>query len=59
MATAQPKRKTAMDTLLESMDELAVSASKTMTTEEVRKVRKNINDLVDRVVDRKPRRETA
>ncbi|HWY20948.1 MAG TPA: hypothetical protein VNX26_06975 [Candidatus Acidoferrum sp.] len=59
MATAQPKRKTAMDTLLESMDELAVSAAKRMTTEEVRKVRKNINDLVDRAVERKPRRETA
>ncbi len=59
MATPQPKRKTAMDDLLESMDELAVSAAKRMTTEEVREVRKNINDLVDRAVDRKPRRETA
>jgi len=59
MATAQPKRKTAMDTLLESMDDLAVSAAERMTTEEVRKVRKNINDVVDRAVDRKPRRETA
>lgn len=48
-----------MDDLLESMDELAVSAAKRMTTEEVREVRKNINDLVDRAVDRKPRRETA
>ncbi len=28
MATPQPKRKTAMDDLLESMDELAVSAAK-------------------------------
>ena len=48
-----------MDTLLKSMDELAVAASKRMTTDEVRKVRKQINDLVDRAVDRKPRRETA
>jgi hypothetical protein len=48
-----------MDSLLESMDELAVTASKRMTTEEVRKVRKQINDLVDRAVARKPRRETA
>lgn len=59
MATSPPKRKTATDTLLESMDELAVSAAERMTTEEVRKVRKNINDLVDRAVERKPRRETA
>ena len=48
-----------MDKLLESMDDLAVSAAERMTTEEVREVRKNINDLVDRAVDRKPRRETA
>ncbi len=59
MATAPPKRNTAMDKLLESMDELAVSATERMSTEEVRQVRKNINDLVDRAVDRKPRRETA
>jgi len=59
MATSRPKQKTAMDSLLDSMDELAVAASKRMTTEEVRKVRKQINDLVDRAVARKPRRETA
>jgi uncharacterized protein Yka (UPF0111/DUF47 family) len=59
MATTPIKRKTAMDKLLESMDDLAVSATKTMTTEEVRRVRRNINDLVDRAVERKPRRETA
>jgi RNA-splicing ligase RtcB len=59
MATAPLKRKTAMEKLLESMDELAVSAAKRMSTEEMRKVRKNINDVVDRAVDRKPRRETA
>lgn len=59
MASAPLKRKTAMDKLLESMDELAVSAAEKMTTEQVRQVRKNINDLVDRAADRKPRRETA
>ncbi len=53
------KKKNAMNSLLESMDELAVAASKRMTTDEVRKVRKHINDLVDRAVVRKPRRETA
>jgi len=41
------------------MDDLAVAATKKMTTEEVRKIRKDINDLVDRAVERKPRRETA
>jgi hypothetical protein len=59
MATAPRKGKTAMERLLESMDELAVSATKRMTTQQVRQVRKNINDLVDRAVERKPRRETA
>jgi hypothetical protein len=58
MATAR-RQKTAMDTLLESIDELAVSAAKRMTTDETRKARQKINDLVDRAVDRKPRRETA
>jgi hypothetical protein len=59
MATSRPKHKTAMASLLDSMDELAVAASKRMTTDEVRKVREEINDLVDRAVERKPRRETA
>jgi hypothetical protein len=59
MATSPVKKKSAMNTLLESMDELAVAASKRMTTDEVRRVRKQVNDLVDRAVVRKPRRETA
>jgi hypothetical protein len=36
MATTPLKHKTAMDKILESMDELAVSARKKMTTEEMR-----------------------
>jgi len=59
VATSPVKQKNAMDSLLKSMDELAVAASKKMTTDEVRKVRKQINDLVDRAADRKPHRETA
>ena len=59
VATSRPNQKTATDSLLESMDELAVAASKKMTTDEVRATRKEINDLVDRAADRKPRRETA
>jgi hypothetical protein len=59
VATSRPKQKTAMESLLESMDELAVAASKKMTTDEVREVGKQVNDLVDRAVQRKPRRETA
>jgi hypothetical protein len=59
VATSPLKQKSAMDSLLKSMDELAVAASKKMTTDEVRNVRKQVNDLVDRAVVRKPRRETA
>ena len=59
VATSPLKKKSAMDSLLENMDELAVAASKKMTTDEVRKVRKQINDLVDRAVVRKRRHETA
>jgi hypothetical protein len=59
VATSPLKPKNALDSLLKSMDDLAVAASKKMSTEEVRQVRREINDLVDRAADRKPRRETA
>ena len=52
-------RKTAMDKLLASADEMAVAASKRASTAEVRRLRQQINDVVDRAVSRKPRRETA
>jgi hypothetical protein len=48
-----------MDWLLQSMDELAVSAAGQRTTGEVRKLRKDVKGLVDRAVERNPRRETA
>jgi len=60
VATSQAKPKSAMDTLLESMDELVDSAAEKMTPEELRKARKEINDVVDRaVVAHKRCRETA
>jgi len=60
MATSPAKQKSAMDTLLESVDELVDSAAERMTPEELRKARKEINDVVDRaVVAHKRRRETA
>jgi len=60
MATSQAKPKSAMDTLLESMDELVDSAAERMTPNELRKARKEINDVVDRaVVAHRRRRETA
>jgi hypothetical protein len=60
MATSSVKRKSAMDTLLESMDELVDSAAERMTPDELRKARKEINDVVDRAVGaHKRRRETA
>jgi len=54
VATSLRNQEYAMDSLLESMDELAVAAFKKMTTDEVRKVRKQINDLIDRAVECKP-----
>jgi hypothetical protein len=60
MATSPAKQKSAMDALLESMDELVDSAAKRMTPDELGKARKEINDVVDRaVVAHKRRRETA
>jgi hypothetical protein len=44
MATSSAEQKSAMDTLLDSMDELVDSAAKRMTPEELRKARKEIND---------------
>ncbi|HSY92324.1 MAG TPA: hypothetical protein VK812_13180 [Candidatus Binatus sp.] len=61
MPAAQKKNKSSIDTLLESMNELADSAAKNMSTEDLRKTRKEINDSIDRVVagGRQRRRETA
>ena len=61
MPASGVKNKSAMDTLLESMDQLADSAAKKMTAEDLRKTRKEINESIDRVVagGRQRRRETA
>lgn len=59
VATSPPIQERAVNSLLKSMDDLAVSASKKMTTDEVHEVRKQINDLVGRAVKRKPRCETV
>jgi len=61
MPASGAKGKSAMETLLDSMDKLADSAAKTMTPEELRKTRKEINESIDRVVaaGRQRRRETA
>lgn len=58
---AQKKDKSSIETLLESMSELADSAAKNMSAEELRKARKEINESIDRVVagGRQRRRETA
>lgn len=50
-----------MDKLLKSMDGLVDSAAKKMTTNELRKVRHEINEAIDRVVavGRRRHRETA
>jgi hypothetical protein len=61
MATSKLKHKPAIETLLESMNELADSAAKRMTAEELRQTRKEIDESIDRVVSggRQRRRETA
>ena len=58
---AQKKNKSSIETLLESMDELADAAAKNMSAEDLRKTRKEINASIDRVVagGRQRRRETA
>ena len=58
---AQKKNKSSIETLLDSMNELADSAAKNMSAEDLRKTRKEINDSIDRVVagGRQRRRETA
>jgi len=58
---AQKKNKSSIETLLESMNELADSAAKKMSAEDLRKTRKEINESIDRVVagGRQRRRETA
>jgi hypothetical protein len=50
MATSSTKPKSAMDTLLDSMDELVDSAAKRMTPDELRKTRKEVNDIVGRSI---------
>jgi len=58
---SKAEKKSATDTLLESMEQLADSAAERMTTEELRQTRKEINASIDRVVadGRRRRRETA
>lgn len=58
---ATEKKKSPMEALLKTMDELAVSAAKSMSPEDLRKARKEINESIDRVVvgGRQRRRETA
>lgn len=57
----EKKNKSSLATLLDSMNELADSAAKSMSTEDLRKTRKEINESIDRVVvgGRQRRRETA
>ena len=57
----QKRNKSSIDTLLESMNELADSAAKNMSAEDLHKTRKEINESINRVVagGRQRRRETA
>jgi flagellin-like hook-associated protein FlgL len=61
VATASEKRKSSMETLMGSMEELAAAAAKGKSAEEIRAIRKDINEIVDHAVaaGRQRRRETA
>jgi hypothetical protein len=61
VSAAEKKTKSSIETLLESMNELADSAAKSMSAEELRKTREEINESIDRVVvgGRQRRCETA
>jgi len=55
-----PQIKSATDSLLEGMEELVDTASKSMTDRQFKKAEKKFNDAVDRAVASRSRnRETA
>jgi hypothetical protein len=57
--TAAVSRKSAMDELLDSFEEIVDSGAEKMTPSELRESEKRFNEIADRVVARKRRRETA
>ena len=60
MASSCGDRKSATDSLLEGMEELVDTASKSMTDRQFKKAEKKFNDAVDRAVASRSRnRETA
>jgi hypothetical protein len=60
MASSCVDRKTATDSLLEDMEGLVESASKTMSDRQFKNAEKKFNDAADRaVVARSRKRETA
>ncbi|MFZ0481218.1 MAG: hypothetical protein WAL71_18915 [Terriglobales bacterium] len=60
MASSCVDRKSATDSLLEGMEELVDTASKSMTDRQFKKAEKKFNDAVDRAVASRSRnRETA
>jgi len=60
MATSSVKGKSAMESLLETFEEVIDSGARKMDDVQLRNSEKKINEIVDRVVGaRKRRRETA
>jgi hypothetical protein len=59
MATSPAKEKNAMKSLLDCLDEVIDKGAEKMDAEQLRKSEKRFNDVVDRAVANKRRRETA
>jgi hypothetical protein len=60
MASSRVERKSATDSLMETIDEAVESAANKLSRRQFDKVEKKFNDLVDRAVaSRSRRRETA
>ena len=61
MATSPVKHRPAIEKLVDSMEKLADSAARKMTPEELRKARREINEVIDSAVAARPkrRRQTA
>jgi L-lactate utilization protein LutC len=54
----RPRKKSAMDALLDRFSEIIETGAQKMDAEELRKSEKKFNDAIDRAVANKRRRET-
>ncbi len=59
MATARPKSKTAMESLLDSFGEIIETGAKKMDVKQLEESEEKFNAAINRAVSHKQRRETA